>query len=316
MNRKRISEALSGIQPEYLAECETYAPKLRKLPTDKEHTMGRYENTTKHSSRKILALVLAACLIMGLGITAYATGLLPSFLSKWVHSFYYEPVTDELRESRPDYAEWLEQQWETQAILEEMAENAQTVNEEKKPEGLPDASITLLESYYDGEKFTMSCRYEAPQWPVAFDFDENHPLFSELVEPEEDYWMTKEDWKSFVPLVKDQERIANTLNEKGHVGFSTYDFFISDHVLVNDEDPGFFHTDPDDNEGIFYVDPFYSSVFGTGLPESCMNLPELKITFTVRCTVTHYWLEGDTVRWVTGDILDYPVSFSIQNIHQ
>ena len=68
-------------------------------------------------------------------------------------------------------------------------------------------------------------------------------------------------------------------------------------------------------DGIFYVDPFYTSVFGSELPETCQNLPELEVTFTVRCCLTHYWLEGDVLRWTNGERIDYPVSFTLENIN-
>lgn len=315
MKRETISEALGNIQIDYIAECESYSPKLRVLPSGKEQKMGRYEQTTKHSSRKIIALVLAACLVMGLGITAYATGI-PSRIAGWISWHRVTPPTDEERESRPDLAQWKDEQLEIQATLDEMAENAQIANEEKHPDGLPDATITLLESNYDGEKFVMACRYDDPQWHVTFDFDESHPLFSELQAPSEDYWTGREVWEENVSLEDDRQAIQSRLETDGHVGFSTYEFFISDHVLVNGEDPGFSHSEPRDNDdGTFYVDPYYTSAFGPDLPASCQNLPELTVTFTVRCAVTHYWLDGNSVRWADGDRLDYPISFTIPNVN-
>ena len=119
------------------------------------------------------------------------------------------------------------------------------------------------------------------------------------------------------PQVREEDRqlILQKLERDGSVGFTTYEFFVSDHVLVNGEDPGFSHSDPNDNDGIFYVDPYYTSVFGSELPESCRNLPELEVTFTVRCCVTHYRLDGDTFRWANGARIDYPVSFTLENVN-
>ena len=313
MNREMVSKALSGISMDYIAQCETYTPEMRRLPSGKEQKMGRFEEKPKGISRKILALVLAACLILGLSITAYATGIVQSLIAKWAQGFILETPTDELRESRPDYAEWLDQQWETRAALEEIAGKAQQVNEEKNPEGLTDASITLLEAYYDGVKFSMACRFEAPQRPVTFDVDSNDPRFAEL---QDGYWVPAKDWHSHIALrEEDRQEILQKLERDGSVGFTTYEFFVSDHVLVNGEDPGFSHSDPNDNDGIFYVDPYYTSVFGSELPESCRNLPELEVTFTVRCCVTHYRLDGDTFRWANGARIDYPVSFTLENVN-
>lgn len=314
MNRKRISEALDGIEMEYIAECAAYSPKKRKLPSEKEHEMGRFKQVTKPAGRKLMVLVLAACLILALGLTAYAAGFL--FLSNWIRGFDVEPPTDELWESRPEVAEWRTEQMENQAVLDAMAEKAVQSGEEKHPEGLADSGITLLESCYDGEKLLMACRFDAPQRPVTFDFDENHPLFAELHTSQEDYWNENEAWKWYVPLESDQKEIEKRLAENGRVGFTTYDFFISDHVLINGEDPGLSHSDPADNDGVFFVDPFYTSVFGSELPESVKNLPEVEITFTIRCAETHYWMEGDTIQWTIGEVPDYPVSFVLPNVNR
>ena len=316
MNREMVSKALSGISMDYIAQCEAYTPKLQELPGGKAQKTGRFEQTPTGISRKILALVLAACLILGLSITAYATGIVQSLIAKWAQGFILETPTDELRESRPDYAEWLDQQWETRAALEEIAGKAQQVNEEKNPEGLADASITLLEYCYDGKTFTMACRFDAPQRPVTFDVDPNDPQFADLQALQDGYWVPAEDWHSYIALrEEDRQLILQKLERDGSVGFTTYEFFVSDHVLVNGEDPGFSHSDPNDNDGIFYVDPYYTSVFGSELPESCQNLPELEVTFTVRCCLTHYRLDGDTFRRANGERIDYPVSFTLENVN-
>ena len=313
MNREMVSKALSGISMDYIAQCEVYTPELRELPGGKAQKMGRFEEKPKGIRRKALALVLAACLILGLSITAYATGIVQSLIAKWAQDFILETPTDELRESRPDYAEWLDAQWETRAALEEIAGKSQQVNEEKNPEGLADASITLLEYCYDGKTFTMACRFDAPQRPVTFGVDPNDPQFADL---QDGYWVPAEDWHSYIALrEEDRQLILQKLERDGSVGFTTYEFFVSDHVLVNGEDPGFSHSDPNDNDGIFYVDPYYTSVFGSELPESCRNLPELEVTFTVRCCVTHYRLDGDTFRWANGERIDYPVSFTLENVN-
>lgn len=309
MNRERISEALNGISMEYITQCEAYTP---KHPSDMENAMGRYEQTRKHNGRKLLLLILAACLMMALGVTAYAAGA-ASWITNWVQSFYYVVPDEELRESRPDYAEWLDEQLETQAIMEEIGKNAQTINEKKQVRDVPEASITLLESYYDGDKFAVACRFEKPQWEPTFDFDENHPLFAELQEAQQGYWMELEAWEQNVPKEENRAEIRRQLEQDGHVGFTTYNFAVSDHVLVNGEDPGYFHTDPEDRDGVFYVDPYYTSVFGEELPDSCKNLSELEITFTVRRYSTYYWLEGDSIKWATGEVEDYPISFTIVN---
>ena len=311
MTGKDLLTAFSGIDGKYIEEAGQEAPASRPPLYLTEPPKS------KNMRRKLITLIIAACLILGLSITAYATGAVQSLLAKFANSFVLETPTDALRESRPEYAEWLDEQWETRAALEEIAGKAQQVHEEKQAEGLADTSITLLESYYDGEKFSMACRFDAPSQPVTFDVDKNDPRFAELQEKREDYWVDAKDWLSYVRGVdaEDQQLIQKKLDADGCVGFSTYEFYIGDHVLVNGEDPGFFHTEPNDNDGIFYVDPYYTSVFGSELPETCKNLPSLEITFTVRCAVTHYWLDGDALTWMPGERTDYPISFTLENIN-
>lgn len=76
MNRKLISKAFSNIDDVYIAE--TMSPPMAKADHAPERTgkMGKYENTRKGvHSRRLFSLVLAACLVFALAITAYAANL-------------------------------------------------------------------------------------------------------------------------------------------------------------------------------------------------------------------------------------------------
>lgn len=71
MNKKLISKALDGIDDRFIAEAMDY----QKQQSSPERTskMGRYENTNvRGHSRKLAALILAACLVFALAVTAYA----------------------------------------------------------------------------------------------------------------------------------------------------------------------------------------------------------------------------------------------------
>lgn len=72
MNRKLISEVLSGIDDRFVAEAMVYHKKKQSSP-ERTSNMGRYENTkVRGHSRKLAALILAACLVFALAATAYA----------------------------------------------------------------------------------------------------------------------------------------------------------------------------------------------------------------------------------------------------
>ena len=70
MNRKLISKALSNIDSAYIEESLTVPEEVRHTP-ERTSKMGKYENRNGgNHSRRLLALVLAACLIFALAVTA------------------------------------------------------------------------------------------------------------------------------------------------------------------------------------------------------------------------------------------------------
>lgn len=76
MNRKLVSKAISNIDDAFIAE--TLSPPGVALDRAPERTipMSKYESKkTKTSSRRLFALVLAACLVFAMALTAYACNL-------------------------------------------------------------------------------------------------------------------------------------------------------------------------------------------------------------------------------------------------
>ena len=76
MNRKLISKAISDMDDSLIAE--SMLPPVAKDGHALERTsnMGKYENKRKSvGSRRLIALVLAACLVFTLAVTAYALNL-------------------------------------------------------------------------------------------------------------------------------------------------------------------------------------------------------------------------------------------------
>ena len=76
MNRKLVSKAISNIDDAFIAE--TLSPPAVALDRTPERTipMSKYESKkTKTSSRRLFALVLAACLVFAMALTAYACNL-------------------------------------------------------------------------------------------------------------------------------------------------------------------------------------------------------------------------------------------------
>ena len=76
MNRKLVSKAIGNIDDAFIAE--TLSPPAVALDRTPERTipMSKYESKkTKTSSRRLFALVLAACLVFAMALTAYACNL-------------------------------------------------------------------------------------------------------------------------------------------------------------------------------------------------------------------------------------------------
>ena len=76
MNRKLVSKAISNIDDAFIAE--TLSPPAVALDRTPERTipMSKYESKkTKTNSRRLFALVLAACLVFAMALTAYACNL-------------------------------------------------------------------------------------------------------------------------------------------------------------------------------------------------------------------------------------------------
>ncbi len=303
MKREKISQAISGIRPEYVAECQSYMP--RSLPSEKEQKMGKH-------TRKIIALALAACLLLALGITACATGAIQSLIGKWWNGFNLEKPTDELREERPEYAEWIDEQLATQAAMAEIGEMATQVNETVDTPGLDGVSITLLESYYDGEKVSMACKLTVPQTPVDFDsaFDRDDPIF-------ERWYDDVGGWRDDVALEEDREKIQQKIDAGETFGFIGHSTGLKDHVHVNGEDVGCCHTDPDE-EGIFLVNPYVEGFGWIQLPQSALNQPSVQVTLRVSSQPVYFWVkEGKVMRsYGQGGSEPVPVTFTLQNINQ
>jgi len=77
MNRKLVSKAISNIDDAFIAE--TLSPPVAQLDRAPERTiqMSKYESKkSKVSSRRLCALVLAACLVFAMALTAYAFNFL------------------------------------------------------------------------------------------------------------------------------------------------------------------------------------------------------------------------------------------------
>ena len=297
MSRNNMVEILNQLAPALVEECAAYCPPSERNGMKKQH------------SRRLAVMILAACLAAALAVTAYATGAIQSLISKYWSSFQYVTPDDALREERPDYAQWLDTQLETQAMMLEIGEQVVQTQVPYQIPGLDGAGVTLLEYYYDGEKIALGCQFQRLENQVDFSFDAKDYANLPFQTVEAD------GYPSYRSLVKDGaalQDIEERLEKEGSLSFLVRDSWISDHVYADGEDLGPCHGDPDEN-GFFTIDPICMGMGEVELPEKCRNLPEVSVGLTYRVVTYAFKLEGDTVQYARVGQADYPISFTIPN---
>ena len=300
MKRENISRILNGIDPAFVEECVTQ-------PSER--------NTMKHSKR-LAVLIAAACLLVALGITAYAAAR--SILGDFWGSYgeHLQDPQEQRALGREDYADWLEGEHQMVDKMLDIAGKTTPQNTFVPIQPGSKAGITLLESYYDGEKIAMGCQFQRMnlQAPIQFDIDLNDPAYAEMgeMQPREDFTEFLEYGDNCITAEEDRKEIAARLKRDGKVTFMAWGSWLSDHVYANGEDLGPCHGDIDEN-GNFTVDPMIMGIGEVELPESCRNLPEITVTLNYCVQPVLYVLEGDSMSCATAPIQRYPVNITIQN---
>ena len=303
MSRENISKILSGIDPSFVEECA-------KQPSER--------NNMNHSTRRIAVIVAAACLLFALAITAYATGALRSILGNFWGSYgdMLQDPQEQRALGRDDYADWLEDEHKMADDMLDIANKAVAQDTFVPIEPGSKAGITLLESYYDGEKIALGCQFQRInlQEPVQYDIDLNDPAYAELGEMQtrEDFAEFLEYGDGYMTTENDRAEIAARLERDGKVTFVACDSWLSDHVYANGEDLGCCHGDIDP-DGYFTVDPMVMGIGEVELPENCRNLPEITVTLNYCVQRVVYILEGDSIRYAKLPVVRYPVNLTVKN---
>lgn len=299
MKRENISKILSGIDPAFVEECSQPS-----------------ERNGMKKSKRLAVLIAAACLLFALGITAYAAAR--SILGDFWGSYgeHLQDPQEQRALGREDYADWLEGEHQMVDKMLDIAGKTTPQNTFVPIQPGSKAGITLLESYYDGEKIAMGCQFRwiNLQMPLQYDIDLNDPAYADLgeLQPRTDLEEFMQYGAGHQVSQEELQEIALRLKRDGKVTFVTYDSWLSDHVYANGEDLGPCHGDIDEN-GNFTVDPMIMGIGEVELPESCRNLPEITVTLNYCVQPVLYVLEGDSMSCATAPIQRYPVNITIQN---
>ena len=283
MSRNQIIDVLNKLDPALVEECAEY-----RLPSERN-------GMKKLNKRRMTAMI--------------ATGAIQSLIGKYWSQYSYTTPDDALREERPDYAAWLDEQRETQTMMLAVGEKAVQTRVDYPIPGLTGAGVTLLEYYYDGEKIALACQFHAPEQPVDFDFDPSaYPnLPFEALKPG-----GYPDYRSMVKDETSLQAIEERLQKQGRVSFLVYESHMSDGVYAEGENLA--PCGDLDENGIFTVDPIATGLNGGLIPEKCRNLEEITVSLTYRVSVYAYQLEADTVQYAAVGRMDFPVNFTVPNL--
>ena len=251
----------------------------------KEITMRKIRENTAHSRkpfRRMIAVAAAACLVLALGVTAYATGLAQSIIAQ-------------IRYGTPDA--------ERDALLQTAGELSNKESETVTLTELVGNAITLDESYYDGENLMLVYTLDALKIPVEFGYGPGGEHFDELYTPGEDYTLAFQE-ENFSP--EDFQKVLQIQRGTEPAGFIHRYVAIGDHIrLADGTDVGPVFGTPADGKVLLQNQ--------NELPEAARNQDSLELTLYVKEYVMYYYKDG-TLEYSYSPVVEgEPVTFTIPN---
>ena len=287
MNRELLSEALGEIEEGFIAEA------YRPVP---ENASGSSERIVPMKKKRIITFSLAAALLLALGVTAYASDL-ASAIADVARSLSSRTPDEEMREERPETAEYLDG-WNSR--MDEWIEMGENADKTTQSAALEDGTtITLTENFYDGERLALSYALNAEGPRIDYGFGPDHESFAHLNESEGLIW--------YQELSEEQVlEIMSKLKLTGKVGFVIRTVDVGDHVTLTDgTDIGpFIGGELDGNTVLVPQD---------GLPDAAKGRDRLDITFYVKTYEAYIWLEGEKIYSYYPVVQGVPVTFEILN---
>ena len=287
MTREQLSRVFCNLDERQIAEAYQFDPDL----------CGRSPKRIVHMKKKrIITFALAAALILSLGIVAYATGFV-SAITELARSFYKPVPDDEMRNERPEAAEYNEN-WNSQMDeWIEIGENSDKTTQSAELEN--GTTITLTENFYDGERLALSYVLSREKPTVDYSFGPDHEYFDLLAESEGLLWYQDLSIAQYLEIMA-------KLKLTGKVGFVIRTVNVGDHVTLTDgTDIGPFVGGE--------LDGYTVLVPQNGLPDSAEGQDKLDVVFHVKTYEAYIWLEGDKVYSYHPIVDSVPVTFEIIN---
>lgn len=275
MNRQLISVAIGNIRDDHITAALLYTPKARANHYSRETNRPR-------PTKRMIAIVLAAALLLAFAITAYATGWFESFFAKV--SEQYNVPDPERYEHAGDLS----------------SKEPETIN----LKDLPGNTFTLSESFYDGEDLLLAYSLDSMKYPAQFGFGPGDENFDQLTSTGP--WYIDGQWENQVPA-EDYERICEALRSEENTGYIIRVAYLGDHIRLTDG------TDLGPMLNNYTIDGNVILECQEGLPEAVKNRRELDLVFTVREILNYYYKDGGTLYRYTLNLSESSVTISIPN---
>ena len=251
----------------------------------KEKTMKKiHENAAplRKPFRRIISVAIAVCLVLALGITAYATGLAQSIIAQ-------------IRYGTPDK--------ERDALLQKAGELSNKEPETVTLTELVGNAITLDESYYDGENLMLVYTLDALKSPVEFGYGPGDEHFDELWTAGEGYVLAFQE-EEFNP--EDFQKVLQIQHGTEATGFIHRYISIGDHIrLADGTDLGPMFGTPTDGKILLQNQ--------NELPEVARNQDALELTLYVKEYIMYYYTDGSLEYSYSPVVEGEPVTFTIPN---
>jgi hypothetical protein len=259
----RISDLMDYLQDDtvpFEVKDIASADKIKEATMNKLHT-----NTTTHRRpRKIATILIAAALAVSLltGV-AFATGIAQSIFSAMIG----RNVGDDPGK------------YETIDALSNKDEVTVSVPE------LDSASVTLKQSYYDGEQLMLGFTLDNGSEGADFDFGPGHEMFDKLQPVKDEYnQVLALDFENLL-TADEYTKMMQLREENGSVGIIFEELFVGDHVLLDDGQDIGPHGQAKTPDGVYME-------FATPLAEAAQNLDELNIMFKMKCIRWYFYIDS------------------------
>ena len=273
MTREQLSRIICNLDERQIAEAHQFDPDL----------CGRSpERNVYMKKKRIITFVLAAALILSLGVVAYATGLV-SAIAEAARELSL-PVPNE------------EMSWNSKMDeLIEIGENSDKIAQSVELED--GTTITLTENFYDGERLALSYVLNTDGPSIDYSFGPDHEYFDLLTENNGLLWYQNLSNAQYLEIMAE-------LEQTDKVGFVIRNVDVGDHItLVDGTNIGPFLGGEIDGNTVL--------VPQNGLPDTAKGQDKLDVVFHVKTYESYIWLEGDKVYSYHPIVEGVPVTFTI-----